>query len=122
MAEIQITDDCLDLRMSLPDKVLAMHGNITVPLSHVRGASVRPHQAYSWFHGFRLPGTNLPGVVTAGSFLTKNGWVFYDVHDPDKTILIDLDHEVYHRLIVQVDNETPEEAVAQICAAIRPQD
>lgn len=118
MAAIEITPDCLVVRMSLPDKILALHGNVAVPWSHVRGASVRPPEAYAWFHGFKLPGTNLPGVVTAGSFLTNDGWIFYDVHDPDETIVIDLSHETYQKLVVQVDNEPPEEAVNRICARL----
>jgi len=119
MAHLDITDDRLKVRMSVVDQILALHGNLEIPVAHVRGAAVRPPEAYSWFHGFKLPGTNLPGVVTAGSFLTNNGWVFYDVHDPSRTIRIDLDHETYRRLVVQVDDETPEEAVARIQAAIR---
>lgn len=47
------------------------------------------------------------------------GWVFFDVHDPDKAVGIDLEHETIRRVVVQVDNETPEEVVARISAALK---
>jgi len=46
------------------------------------------------------------------------GWVFYDVHDPERAIGIDLEHEHVRRIVVQVDDETPEAAVARIQAAL----
>ena len=38
--------------------------------------------------------------------------VFYDVHDPEGTIVLELDHERYKRLIVEV--EEPEKTAAMI--------
>jgi hypothetical protein len=42
--------------------------------------------------------------------------VFYDVHDPEGTIVIDLDHEHYTRLVIEV--EDPAATVALLRAAI----
>jgi len=58
--------------------------------------------AWGWWQGLRLPGTSIPGVLTAGTFYQHDGAVFYDVHDPDRTIVIELDHEHYRRLVVEV--------------------
>lgn len=60
----------------------------------------------------RLLGTQVPGVVTAGTFYQSGGIVFYDVHDPAQTIVIELDHETYERLIVEVAD--PAAAVSTI--------
>lgn len=91
-----------------------------MPLAHIRGVALRPEDARHLWHGIKL-GTNLPGVVTAGTFLTGDGKVFYDVHDPDRTIAIDLADETYRRLIVEVDEDEVPEAVAQrILAALGP--
>ena len=38
------------------------------------------------------------------------------MHDPDKTIALDIDHEFYKRVIVEVEGP-PEAAAAQIDAA-----
>lgn len=61
-------------------------------------------------------GTNLPGVITAGTFYQDGERVFWDVHHPEKTIVIDLDDERYNELIVEVDD--PEEAVKLIQTAL----
>jgi hypothetical protein len=42
--------------------------------------------------------------------------VFWDVHDPEETIIISLDHERYKKLIIQVDD--PAETEARLRAAI----
>jgi uncharacterized protein (DUF1778 family) len=38
--------------------------------------------------------------------------VFYDVHDPDGTIVLDLNHEHYKRLVIEVDD--PAATVARL--------
>jgi hypothetical protein len=118
MARITIADGMLTVQMRGLDKVLAIHGNISVPLSHIQGVDVRPEEAFKIFHGLRA-GTNIPHVVTAGTFFTHDGRLFFDIHDPERSIAIDLAHDTYSRLIVQVDDdETPESMAAAIRAAL----
>ncbi len=115
MATITIDDGELDIEMSRLDQVLSLKSHLTVPLSHITGVSTRPEEARSWFHGIKV-GTNIPGIVTAGTFYTGDGKVFFDMHNADQTIAIDLRGESYSRLIVQVDD--PEGTAAQIKAAL----
>ena len=89
MVQMAIDGDRLHLRMRGIDQILALRSELSVPLAHIRAVTIRPAEAHGWFHGLRF-GTNLPGVVTAGTFLTGDGLVFWDVHDPDKTIAIDI--------------------------------
>jgi hypothetical protein len=117
MAQLTIDDTHVILRMTGLDRILALKGELSIPLTHISSVIPRPTEAHNWFHGLRI-GTNVPGIVTAGTFFTGDGLVFYDMHDPDKTIQIDLLHETYRRVIVQVE-ESPEEAVAKIEAALR---
>ena len=44
----------------------------------------------------RMPGTNVPGVITAGTFYQDGKRVFWDVHHPEKTIMIDPHDERYN--------------------------
>jgi hypothetical protein len=44
---------------------------------------------------------------------------FYDVHDPNATIGVDLDHQSCKRLVLQVTGETPEEVAGRISAAAK---
>lgn len=44
---------------------------------------------------------------------------FYDVHDPDKTIGIDVAHERLQRVVVELDEEDPDAAAARVLGAVR---
>jgi hypothetical protein len=112
MVDISIDGDRVHFEVRGWDKVWTLRSELSIPLAHVTGVALDPDSARGWWHGLRLLGTQLPGVITAGTFYEHGGIVFYDVHDPDKTIVLELDHERYERLIVEVEN--PEEAVALI--------
>jgi hypothetical protein len=61
-----------------------------------------PAIAHGWWHGLRMPGTNIPGVLTAGTFYQDGKRVFWDVHNPVNTVVIELKDERYNELIVEV--------------------
>ncbi len=42
------------------------------------------------------------------------GWAFYELHDPEKTIGIDIVGEKIRRIVIEVEGMTPEEAMALI--------
>jgi hypothetical protein len=85
------------------DKILAFKGTIDIPLDHVTGVSLHPDGTRRLHALIRAPGTWIPGVITAGSYyLADRSWLFIDVHDADKTVRIDLDHEHYAALIIDV--------------------
>ena len=42
--------------------------------------------------------------MTAGTFFEQGGLVFWDVHNPKNAVAIDLEHERYERLIVEVED------------------
>lgn len=115
MATITIDHGQFSIEMPLLDRVLSLKSHLTFPLEHISGVTVRPAEARSWFHGFRF-GINVPGIVTAGTFITRAGKVFYDMHDPAQTIAIELRDETYQRVIVQVDD--PERTAERIRAAL----
>ncbi len=114
MTEVEIAGGEMRVVVEGFDKVLALRSSIAVPLSHIRGASQDP-DALREPHGLRLMGTSLPGVVAAGSFYDGE-WLFMDVHDPDRAVKIELDHERYKALIVEVAD--PAATVQAINAAI----
>lgn len=60
----------------------------------------------------RMGGTNVPGVITAGTFYQHGQRVFWDIHRPEHTIVIELHDERYNELIVEVGD--PEVAVELI--------
>ncbi|HEX9247850.1 MAG TPA: hypothetical protein VF856_00045, partial [Gemmatimonadaceae bacterium] len=85
-------------------KLWSFRSRLDIPLAHIRAVEIDPEAARGWWHGLRVMGSNIPGVLTAGTFYQDGGIVFYDVHDPDRTILLELEHETYKRLIVEVED------------------
>jgi len=108
MVNISIHGDRIHLDVEGIDRLWSLRSHLEFPLSHIRSVRIDPAAARGWWHGIRLMGSNIPGILTAGTFYQQGGIVFYDVHDPERTIVLELDHERYNRLIVEV--EEPEKA------------
>ena len=98
------------------DKLWAFKSSLEIPLVHIAGVRTDPEVVRGWYHGIRMPGTNVPGVIAAGTFYQDGKRVFWDVHDPNKTIVIDLHDERYNELVVEVDD--PQAALALIQSAL----
>jgi hypothetical protein len=90
---------------------------LSVPLEHVRGASVDPDVARRgpWLGAGRTDAL-LDYAVAAGPMLVHGRHEFWDVHHPEKTIAIDLVDEPYERLVLEVSD--PAAVVAAVNAAV----
>ena len=117
MVRLEVADGKLHLHVLGMDQLWALKSSLEIPLAHISGVRADPSIARGWYHGIRLPGSNIPGVLTAGTFYQDGKRVFWDVHHPEKTIVIDLHDERYNELIVEV--EDPQMAVEQLTSAIR---
>jgi len=120
VTRVEIQDDRLIAHIQGVDKVLALKSELTIPLAHVKGASVSPPDVRRrWGSLLRahVPGTDLPYVVMAGTFVFLDGeHAFWDVHDPDRTVVIELDHERFAKLVLEVAD--PQATAAAINAAL----
>ncbi len=117
MAPIEIVDSSLLVHVEGMDRVWALKSQLTIPLVHVRAATVDPVIADSR-KGWRLPGVNIRGVIVAGTFHHDGDRVFWDVHDGAKAVVIELADETYQRLVIEVDD--PQATAEQITKAIAP--
>jgi hypothetical protein len=117
MAEIEITPTSLIVHIRGADQFFALKSQLEVPLEHIAGVESSVPEARDFWHGIRLLGTELPGVITAGSFIHHGEWAFWDVHDPDKAIAIRLKDEHYAKLIIGVDD--PVATAREISTAIQ---
>ena len=59
-----------------------------------------------------MPGTHIPGLITAGTYILRDGTIFCDVSDHKKSIVVELKDEHYKKLIIEVDNV--EEAISML--------
>jgi hypothetical protein len=116
MVDLSISDGKLVLHVRGADKLWAFKSSLEILLEHIAGIRPDPEVARGWWHGIRMPGTSLPGVITAGTFYQHGKRVFWDVHDPDNTVVIDLRDERYNELIVEVAD--PSAAVALVRAVL----
>lgn len=116
MVDISIENGTLVLDVQGSHKLWALKSRLEIPLSNVRRAYADPDPAMGWFDGLKLAGTDIPNVFRAGLFWMDGERVFYDVRNPQNTIVIELLHEHYAKLILEV--EDPKVAVAQIQAAL----
>lgn len=106
MVTIEIKDDMMILDVQGWDKLWALKSQMEIPLKNISGVYADPSTSLGWWKGIRAPGTHIPGVIVAGTFYQHGKRIFWDVKKPENTIIIDLNDERYHQLIVEVDNPT----------------
>ena len=104
LVDLTLAEGKLMVHVRGTDKLWALKSSLEIPLAHIAGVRADPEIARGWYHGIRMPGTNVPGVITAGTFYQDGKRVFWDVHHPEKTIVIDLRDERYNELVVEVDD------------------
>ena len=116
MAEVELAQEALIVHVRGMDRLFTLRSRLEVPLSHVEGAEADPEEARRRWHGIMERGIWVPGPITAGTFYREGELVFWDVHDPEKTVVIRLRDERYARLIIEV--EDPETTVARVNEAV----
>jgi hypothetical protein len=116
MVSYEVIEENLHLRMKGMDKLWALKSELSIALSHINAVRLDSEIVHKWWHGLRLPGSNIPGLLTAGTFYQDGKRVFWDIHHPQEAVVISLDHEQYNELVIEVEN--PEAFVADMQAQI----
>jgi hypothetical protein len=117
MTEVTIEDHTLAVEMEGADKLWTMHSHIDVPLDHIAQIRRSPDETRGFWRGLRAPGTRLPGVIdAAGTFYHDGKRIFFDVHDPDNTVVIELHDEHFDELVLEVAD--PDQVVATVQSAL----
>lgn len=123
MASIEITRSELIVRLHGWNRVLAMRGTLRIPLSQVKAVRAQPAEAnYDdvIVEPWRGVGTYVPRKVACGLVHLADGPSFFDVRDPKRAIALDVDHDDMRHVVVQIDDEAPEDTVRRIERAIDP--
>ncbi len=95
------------------DKLESAHKHLSA-----EGADPSHHYAEARGHTERALEALKKGLEEAKLPDEASYLAFYDVHDPEKTVGIDVEQERLRRVVVQIDGETPEATVARVLAAI----
>jgi len=83
-------------------KLWAFKSQLQIPRSHIKSARQDAAGLHDWWQGWRLPGTHVPGLITAGTFFKDGRRIFWDVHNVDQAIIIELEHDDYNQLVIEV--------------------
>lgn len=101
MVEISIKEGHLFLEVIGWHQLLSFKKHLEIPLSHVRDVKICPEKS-RYPTGWRAPGSFVPGLIAAGSYHWKGKHFFWDVHDANKALTIELENEYYSNLVVEV--------------------
>ncbi|MEA2161229.1 MAG: hypothetical protein QOD66_3609 [Solirubrobacteraceae bacterium] len=115
-ASIEITTDFLTVHIEGADKLWALKSRLQIPLANVISAQPARTEATGWLHGMRVGGTHIPGVISAGRFYSHGELVFWDVHEMENAIAIQLLDERYDKLVIEVEN--PDQDIVRIREAV----
>lgn len=116
MVDLSIVSGTLELHVRGADRLWALKSSLEIPFHHIAGIKADPTIAGGWWHGVHMPGTSIPGVITAGTFYQDGKRVFWDVHHPENTVVIELRDDRFDELIIEVAD--PKAAVELVEAAL----
>jgi hypothetical protein len=108
MVRITADEDNLIFEVQGWDKLWALKSRLEISRANIRGVHADPTIARGWWKGLRVPGTHVPGVIIAGTFYQDGKRIFWDVKNPEKTIVIELADDRYDQLIVEVADPAAE--------------
>ena len=108
MVTIQKQDGAFHFNVVGMHKLWAFKSQLIIPINHVVNAH-QDHANIEKWKGWRMPGTYLPGVITAGTYYNKGQKVFWDVCKMKNSIIVELKDEDYNQLVIEVEN--PSEAL-----------
>lgn len=101
---MNIIIDTEDIRIELSklEKLLSLHDSFKIQISQIIGIynTLLP---YTWKE-IRAPGTEIPGLIKAGTFYTFRGTEFWMLRKKDNPVRIELKNNKFKRLIVGIDN------------------
>ena len=117
MVQVTLEGDRAVFEVEGLDKVLALRSRLAIPLTHINDVEFDPSQVGRWWHGWKLLGADMPGLFAAGTFYYHGELVFWDVHEPERTIIVSLNHERYKKLILEVAD--PGEVMTRLQVALR---
>jgi hypothetical protein len=106
MNNIEIIDRQVTIQLSGWDKFFAFKGSISFPQTSI-------NQVYEYDQRLsppwlKNPGTAIPGVIIAGSYQNLGDRKeFWCTHFTGNTIVIDLEHEQYNRIVLDLPEHQP---------------
>jgi hypothetical protein len=103
MPKLELREDELVIRLSFWQRLASVHGDVHIPATSIRGAVVADPK-WDRTIGFKVPGTALPGLIIAGTYIKPKDSAFVYWTRSKKTVLqLNLSGRPYNRVFIGVD-------------------
>ena len=102
MVDVTIEADRAIFEIEGLDKLWSLRSRLEIPLKHITNVEADPSQVSRWWHGFKVIGTDVPGLFAAGTFYQQRGLLSWDMPHLENTIIVSLEHERPKKLSVEV--------------------
>lgn len=104
MPKLELREDELVIRLTFWQKIWALRGDLHIPATSLRGAVVADDK---WVRtlGLRVPGTALPGLIIAGTYIRPkdSAFVYWTRRNPS-ILQLNLSGRPYNRVFIGVDD------------------
>ena len=104
MPTLELKDSELVIRLGFWQRLAAVHGDVHIPATSIRGAVVADEK---WVRtlGFRVPGTALPGLIIAGTYIRpKDSSFVYWTRGNLSVLQLNLSGRPYNRVFIGVED------------------
>jgi hypothetical protein len=91
-------------------KLLALKSKVEINKKNIKNVKIAEDNLRSPL--IKLPGSRIPGLIAAGTFMEKNRKEFWDHVKKNKAIAIELENEKYTKIVVDVEH--PEMVIQQL--------
>jgi hypothetical protein len=102
--KLEIINNKLQIEFNTAEKILAIHNSMEVPICNIiqaTGMLLEPTWA-----SIKMPGTNLPGIIKAGTYYTNRGKEFWYLTRGSEVLRLELKGESYDRIILGVKDSS----------------
>lgn len=97
----------LSIKLTTLEKIFSLHGDFTIPKNKIK--SIKKGHPKQTIFELKIPGTYLPLVIKAGTFVNKRGREFWLVNRNSPNIYtIELKDSYYKRLVLGLKNGAPD--------------
>ena len=111
LASVDVVGPDLTITPRGLNKLWAVKARMTIPIAAITDARVI-EDARELPRGWRLPGTWVPGLITAGSYVGKGEWSFFLIRGGAPVVAIEGRSGKYSRAIVETAD--PRGTIARI--------
>lgn len=103
MVKIKINDEMIEFEILDSHKIWTFQSSIKVKLSNIVNI-YKKDEKYDWFPGWRVPGTNIPYLITAGTYFKNKEKHFWDVTNYKDVYVFELQNTEYKKLFLNIKN------------------